>query len=87
MIAGLNGRSLEHAHWSIAQVLAPSLGMRVARDRAAQLACCLDLELEAADVRETLETCRHECNGGVDVSDEEIERLTEAVLLAMQGLS
>lgn len=78
----------ERARAVAASVLRPHVGHDIAMERAAQIACCFDRDHlpSEADVRATLEGARDPMYGGAELSDPEIERLTQGVLLALGSL-
>lgn len=77
--------TIELAHHVATSVLRPHLGHEIARERAAQIVTCFDPDAlpDDADVRHAIAGARERIYGGRDLSDDEIERLTQGVLLAL----
>lgn len=78
----------ERAHHAATMVLAPHMGEDVARERAAQLAVCFDPEAVPGDedIRHCIAAARLRHYGGLELSDDEVESLTQRVALALGGV-
>lgn len=78
----------KRAHLAVTAVWMPHMGARIATERASQIACCYDPEDPPSewDVRQTVEHARLEIYGGLDLSDDAVDRLTQGALLALSGV-
>lgn len=76
------------AHRAATLVLVPHMGEDVARERAAQLACGFDpLDLPGdEEMRHCIAAARRDIYGGLELSDDEVESLTQRVALALGSL-